>query len=204
MSQQAFVELQRRRNNIISKLCIPEKFCFVIIGFVFGILFSHLIINHWTTHNMIQNPSPYIDLLPDISSLNLENISSNVHHFQNALINGLKSGMHLIAKHKPLKSTKNIRILYIVGNEGSGHHLWENIMREMSKHSQLINTNYVDNNIIMVEILHSCFMEIYHKKKAKLETATERKYFAEAKNKIEEGIFVEYACKVLTIELKKK
>ncbi len=53
-------------------------------------------------------------------------------------------------------SSKHIRMLYIVGNEGSGHHLWENIMIAMSKLSDRVTADYIENEIVLT----NCYMHV--------------------------------------------
>ena len=89
-----------------------------------------------------------------------------------------------------------------IGSEGSGHHLWENIMVEMAEHSEMVSSNYIENNVVLVELIHSCFMEIYHTTKSKLETAGERAYH-DAKKAESGGGFVEYSCECMTTEFQK-
>ena len=217
------LQRNRKRNNglfaCLYTFFIREKFCFVVLGFAFGVILTRCIdwINFESDYTLIEAPS-YIDesssrnIVEDITIKNQQQqqqqpstnflVTKEKMNFDNELLNGLQEGISLVAKNPP-NTGKKVRILYIVGNEGSGHHLWENIMQYMAKKSDKINADYIDNNVILVECLHSCFMETWHKKKARLETAEETAYFNEESKKTEKGMFVEYSCNALGVELAK-
>lgn len=208
---------RRRKTNImdsIYKFFVKGKFCFLFIGFVFGLILSRCLewSNFRTEYEMIdlqQNQPIVIDTKlkqtksPTKSSALISNNKDNKRiELDDPLLKGLENGMKLIAKN-PINSGKKVRLLYIIGNEGSGHHLWQSIMEDMNKHSKKINTDYIENEILLTELLHSCFMEIYHSSKSQLHNKYEREYKDKAAKTTEFGYFVDYSCNAFKTELSK-
>lgn len=78
-------------------------------------------------------------------------------------------------------------------------------MIEMADKSgnKVVSSEYIDNNVVLVECMHSCFMEIYHTKKSKIETKEEKAYLDEMQKQTESGLFNEYSCKCMATELQK-
>ena len=208
--------------------CLFSNLGLTFIGFLAGIIVSQIIefnafnTNISTTSNNILNEGSSISLslanvfhtkrrtVNEYKNINLlDGSSSSVDE----LLYGLSQGLNQYKKtvDELNDNNKKIRMVYIVGNEGSGHHLWENIIKQMAKNSDKISADYIENESLIVKLMHSCFIELHHKQKKlhQIMESKEGEYYEQALSKA--GIdtkhghskpFVTYACNAFEIELK--
>ena len=223
---------RRKKSNLISldsiyRFFLRGRVCFLVVGFTFGIIFSHLL--EWTNFNseyeliqaagiefisneqatLLLHPELHPTISPSISAdtIELPSPSSPASkqqrmHFDDPLLDGLQDGMSLIAKNPPNRG-KNVRVLFIIGNEGSGHHVWQQLMEEMSKQSKMVNADYINDGTLLTELLHSCFMELHHATKQAINNKAEEAYLREAEKHTANGLFVDYSCEAFKIELER-
>ena len=190
------------------------------IGFVAGIIICQILdFNAFNTNlSTINTNSNYNSSI----ALSLGNVLNTKRRRMNLLsgsssgvdelLHGLSQGLNAYKKTADESNkNRNIRMVYIVGNEGTGHHLWENIIKEMAKNSDKILADYIENEVLLVKLLHSCFIEIHHKQKKmhQIMESKEGEYYKEAISKAGVDLghrgnkpFVPYACDAFEIELK--
>ena len=199
-------------------MTVTVNLCLAIIGFIIGISvtqifeFSNTNISISSISNINEQATSSINTIlnaitkPEHKEINL---------LSDELLYGLSKGLNPYpkvsepnnSKPKQKQKQKQIRMVYIVGNEGTGHHLWENIMKEMAKHSDKISADYIENEVLLVKLMHSCFIEIHYKQKKmhQIMESKEGEYYKQAlaNSKTKENKFVSYACNAFEIELKK-
>ncbi|ETO16536.1 hypothetical protein RFI_20803 [Reticulomyxa filosa] len=75
------------------------------------------------------------------------------------LFHGLSAGMtHVEMKKFDIlkKQSKHIKLLFIAGIEGTGHHLFVSLMEELAKHDHTVHMEYYKDTILPL-CLHGCF-----------------------------------------------